>query len=183
MNYFTLLFQPKVLCWIQGTSLQHLLCSNGSNSKLNLIYPKLKAPNSTVFICPKLTLIYLPKTQHTKLKSKHLCQNCTVHALQVWLCIPNRLLIYCIMHFQAISTFSPIGSLSSNGLRKHVCVYSTGIVRNELICGYANVVHTSSSFHTHTHAHAHTHTFIPFEDHELMGLKVDTAHIQCSLLL
>ena len=69
----------------------------------------------------------------------------------------------------AMSTFSPVGSPSSNGLRMRVCVClcqcSTGIVRNvELICGYANVVHTSSSFrphtHTHTHArtHAHTHT-------------------------
>ena len=41
----------------------------------------------------------------------------------------------------------------------HVLVYSTGIVRNELICGYSNVVHTSSSFRPHTHipTHACTH--------------------------
>ena len=50
----------------------------------------------------------------------------------------------------AISTFSPIGSLSSNGLRMRVLVYSTGIVWNEVIWGYANVVHTWSSFRTHT---------------------------------
>ena len=66
----------------------------------------------------------------------------------------------------AMSTFSPVGSLSSNGLRMRVLVYSTGIAWNELIRGYASVVLTSSSFHpsTHTHTrthartHAHTHT-------------------------
>ena len=58
-----------------------------------------------------------------------------------------------------------------------VLVYSTGIVQNELMCGYANVVDTSSSFHPHTHTHTHTHThiLIPFGDSEPMGLKVDTA--------
>ena len=78
-----------------------------------------------------------------------------------------------------------------------VLLYSTGIVCNELICGYANMVHTSSSFcpcthtcmhahartHTHactcthTHTHTHTHTLslslILSEDCEPMGLKVD----------
>ena len=44
----------------------------------------------------------------------------------------------------AISTFSPVGSLSSNGVRIRVLVHSTGIVRNELMHGYANVVHTSN---------------------------------------
>ena len=34
----------------------------------------------------------------------------------------------------------------------------TGIVRNELICGYASVLHTSSSFRPHTHTHTHSHT-------------------------
>ena len=50
-----------------------------------------------------------------------------------------------------------------------VLVYSTGIVRNELICGHTNVLHTSSSFRPHTHTQ--------FEDHEPTGLKVkvDTA--------
>ena len=46
-----------------------------------------------------------------------------------------------------------------------LCVY-TGIARNELICGYATVVHASSSFHPHT----------PFEDCEPTGLKVDIAN-------
>ena len=49
---------------------------------------------------------------------------------------------------------------------------STGIAWNELICGYANVVYTSSdSAHTHTH----THTLIPFEDCKPTGLIVDIA--------
>ena len=52
-----------------------------------------------------------------------------------------------------------------------VLVYSTGIVWNEVMCGYANVVHTSSSFCPHTH----THILKPFEDSEPTGLKVDTA--------
>ena len=52
------------------------------------------------------------------------------------------------------------------------CACGIGIVRNELICWYAKVVHISSSFRTHTH----THILIPFEDRELTGLKVDIAH-------
>ena len=76
-----------------------------------------------------------------------------------------------------------------------VLVYGAGIVRNELICGYANVLHTSKSFrphththtythththtrmHTRTHAHTHTHIFIPFEDREQMGTKPDIANL------
>ena len=50
-------------------------------------------------------------------------------------------------------------------------VYNSSIVRKELMCGYATVVHNSSSFHPHTHI------FIPFEDSEPTGLKVDTAKI------
>ena len=42
-----------------------------------------------------------------------------------------------------------------DGVCNHVLVYSTGILRNELICGYTNVVHTSSSFYPHTYAHSH----------------------------
>ena len=70
-----------------------------------------------------------------------------------------------------------------------LCTDSAGIAWNELICGYANVVHTSSSFRTHTHTHTHTHTVThthihtvahthkPFEDREPTGLKVDIAGI------
>ena len=61
----------------------------------------------------------------------------------------------------------------------------TDIAQNELICGYANVMHTSSSFHSHTqthtrmhtHTHTHTHTLshshilTPFEDRKLTGAK------------
>ena len=57
----------------------------------------------------------------------------------------------------------------------HVLLYSTGMVWNELICGYANVLHTSGSFRPHTHTHARTHIHIPFEDHELTRLKVEIA--------
>ena len=57
-----------------------------------------------------------------------------------------------------------------------LCVY-TGIVWNELIRGYTNVVHTSSSFRPRTHARtdsrSHTRILIPFEDREPTGLKVD----------
>ena len=75
-------------------------------------------------------------------------------------------------HSPAVSTFSPVSSLSSNDLRTcaHVLAYTTDIAQNELICGYVSVVHTSSSFRTHTHI------LIPFEDCELTGLKVDIAH-------
>ena len=56
---------------------------------------------------------------------------------------------------------APVGSLPSNGLRVCVCVcVYTGIVLNELICGQAYVVHTSSSFHPHTHTHTHTHKHV-----------------------
>ena len=52
-----------------------------------------------------------------------------------------------------ISTFSSIDLLSSTGLRicVLVVVYSTSIVQNELICGYASALHTLSSFHPHAH--------------------------------
>ena len=53
------------------------------------------------------------------------------------------------------------------------CVHSTGILQNELMSGYANVMHTSSSYRTHTlhntHAHAHTCILKPFEDSEPTG--------------
>ena len=82
---------------------------------------------------------------------------------------------------------APIGSLSSNGLRMRVLVYSTGIAWNELIRGYASVVLTSSSFHPSTHTHTRTHTcthththslslsLIPFEDRKPTGIQVDIA--------
>ena len=58
-------------------------------------------------------------------------------------------------------------------VRVCVLVYRTGIVWNGLICGYANILHTSSSFHAYTHIHTqNTHILMPFEDHELMGLKL-----------
>ena len=65
-----------------------------------------------------------------------------------------------------------------------VCVHAfTDIVWNELICGHASGVNTSSLFNTHTHTHTHTHTrshthiLIPFENHKPMGLKVNIAEV------
>ena len=69
----------------------------------------------------------------------------------------------------AIPTFSPIGSWSSSG--RKMCVLCTGIVQNELICGHANIVDTSSLFCPHIHTHACI--VMPSGDGELMGLKVD----------
>ena len=69
------------------------------------------------------------------------------------------------------------------------------IAQNELICGYASVVYTLSSFRLHTHTHCdthtrmhtraceHTHTHcdthipIPFENRKPTGLKVDIANL------
>ena len=60
------------------------------------------------------------------------------------------------------TTFSPVGSRSSHGMRMCmracVCVY-TGTVQNELSREYANTNHNSSSFHLHTHTHEHPHNF------------------------
>ena len=94
----------------------------------------------------------------------------------------------------AISTFSPVSSLSSNGLTMRVCACLC-IVRNELIRGYASVVYTLSSFrphtytrpHTHTQVHTHTHydthILIPFEDRKPTGLKVVIAEAHSTRLL
>ena len=67
-----------------------------------------------------------------------------------------------------IHVFRPVSSLSSNGLKVHVLVYRTGVIWYELMCGYANVVHTPVQVHS-----VHTHILIPFADCELTGLKVD----------
>ena len=101
----------------------------------------------------------------------HVCFPLSSHTLiNTWLINltpPNDIWFLGNIHFYS---FSPIGKISSNDLRVCVCVrvfvYSTGIVQNELIYGYASIVHTSSSFHTHTH------TCIPFEDPEPTGLKL-----------
>ena len=66
-----------------------------------------------------------------------------------------------------LSTFGPVGPLSSNGMRMCVscgvsvvvCVYR-GIVQNELKCGYnASVVH-ASSFHPDIYACTHVYIYI-----------------------
>ena len=71
----------------------------------------------------------------------------------------------------------------NNGLRLRACVYRTGIVRNELKCGYANIMYTSGSFrpHARTRTHARTHTRTHARTHARThtrihtGLKVDSA--------
>ena len=88
--------------------------------------------------------------------------------------------------FLAISTFSPVGKLSSNGLRVRVCVrvlvYSTGIeqITDMWTCqrsAYFNPIpSTHARARAHTHTHTHTHILIPFEDREPTGLKVDIAY-------
>ena len=62
-----------------------------------------------------------------------------------------------------------------------VLVYSTGIVRNELICGYICQRRAYFKFISYTHTHTHTHILIPFEDSEPTGLKVDIAEIRLLL--
>ena len=44
-----------------------------------------------------------------------------------------------------------------------------GISTKQFIPYYASIIHK------HTHTHTHTHIFIPFEDSEPTGLKVDIA--------
>ena len=57
-------------------------------------------------------------------------------------------------------------------------VYSTGILRNELIimwiCQRSAYFSFIPSTCAHTHTHTHTHT--PFEDHAPTGVKLDIAH-------
>ena len=71
----------------------------------------------------------------------------------------------------AISTFSPVNSQSSNGMRMCVCV------RNELeVCTTLTYPHISS-FCAMSVVYASTcaHVLKSFEDSKLTGLKVDTA--------
>ena len=94
---------------------------------------------------------------------------CRIHVIQ------ELNLGYRLFFLQAMSTFSPVGSLSSNGMR--ICVYVwtewtwsmqyVGISTYQFITYYASVIHM------------HTHSCIlkPFEDSELTGLKVDIAFL------
>ena len=68
-----------------------------------------------------------------------------------------------------MSTFSPIGSRSSNG-----CVCVDGMNLKYALCWHINIsVHPyyASAIHKHTH----TRILKPFEDSEPTGLKVDIA--------
>ena len=76
---------------------------------------------------------------------------------------------------RAMSTFSPVGSWSSNGMRMCVCVcvwtewtwnlHYFGISTYQFIPFYASAIHK----------HTHTRILKPFEDSEPTGLKVDIA--------
>ena len=74
--------------------------------------------------------------------------------------------------------WNPVASLSSNGLRMCACVCLCITLAqygmNSQLCGYANIVHTSSSFHTHTHTHTHTFSY-HLRTAKPTGLKVDIA--------
>ena len=64
------------------------------------------------------------------------CTTCTCSSTSL-------LLVVVIAVSLAMFTFSPIGLLSSNGLRIYMCVclcVYTGIKQNELLCRYASVV-------------------------------------------
>ena len=74
-----------------------------------------------------------------------------------------------------MSTFSPVGSRSSNGMRMCVCVCVRG--RNDLeVCSTLAYPHISS-FRTMPVLHRNKHTRIlkAFEDSEPTGLKADIA--------
>ena len=86
----------------------------------------------------------------------------------------------------ATFTFSPAGLRSSNGIGLcvcacvHACAWTcTSIVWNELICGHANVVHTSSllCLHTHMHAHTNTHSHAIWAPRTPTVLEVGIAHM------
>ena len=78
------------------------------------------------------------------------CTNANATALSRVLFQGNGSLSYAVNtpiqiggRYKAISTFSPVLKWFEDACVR-VLVYSTGTVRNELICGYANVVHISS---------------------------------------
>ena len=84
----------------------------------------------------------------------------------------------------AMSTFRPAGSLSSNDIRKCVCVCVHA-------CMCVDGMNLKCALHWHIcisvysvlcqciHTHTHMRILIPFEDSELTGLKVDTAQVTC----
>ena len=78
-----------------------------------------------------------------------------------------------------MSTISPVGSQSSNGMRERECV--CGVHVCVCVCVCVCVWHIHISVHSvpcqcyNLHRHTHTHILKPFENSEPIGLKVDIA--------
>ena len=90
---------------------------------------------------------------------------------------PHRVVYVCVcacMHacvrVCAISTFSSVGSLSSNHLR--MCMYLCVHIYRHSTEWTAMWICQCSAYHTHTHTHTHTHSHTIWAP---TGLKVDTA--------
>ena len=66
-----------------------------------------------------------------------------------------------------MSTFSPVGSLSSDGMRMCVCVCAMN-----LKCALCWHIHISVHSVLCQRIHTHTCIHISFEDSKVMGLKV-----------
>ena len=87
--------------------------------------------------------------------------------------------------FLAISTFSPVSSWSLNSKRERerVCVCACVVCMHGSVCVCVsecgiNLKRTLRQ-HVHISVHCilcHTHILIPFEDHKLIGLKMDIAN-------
>ena len=81
-----------------------------------------------------------------------------------------------------MSTFSPVGSRSSDGMRTCVCVdgmnlkYALQRHIRPLTYIYQFIpCNASVILYTQVHTHTHTRILKPFEDSKLMGLKVSIA--------
>ena len=75
----------------------------------------------------------------------------------------------------AMSTFSPLSSWSSSGMKVCVCVCADGMNLKYALRWHIHISIHSVLCQCNTQAHAHTHILKPFEDSEPTGLKVDIA--------
>ena len=87
-----------------------------------------------------------------------------------------------ISTFTTNTSFSPVGSLSSDGLRMHVCMclctcacvqhWNSMKWTDMWICQRSTYFKFIPSTHTHTHTHTFSYYLTQFEDHKPMGLKL-----------